>query len=190
MLAYHLQSDIELFQLIQTDDTTAFNELYNRHVKDLFQYANKVLEDKDAVKDILQEVFIWIWTNRLKVKTISIKGYLLVGVKFKIANYIRDGKVRDSFYAKVERIHLAQEVYCDASLEVKELKEFISGFIDELPLKCKEVFQLSRVSQLSHKEIALKLGISEKTVENQITIALNKLRSQMSRNFIWTIFFF
>ncbi len=175
-------SDITLFHLIQLNDRTAFNELYQRHVQSLFRYANQILNDRDAANDVLQEVFIWFWNNRSQIKATAIKSYLYVGVKFRIANYIRDGKLRDSVYMKVKDVQRDDLFYDHDELEVKELKEFIYGFIESLPDKCRHVFHLSRIEGLSHKEIAERLNISEKTVENQIGIALKKLRQKMTKH--------
>ncbi|MNV54178.1 RNA polymerase sigma factor [compost metagenome] len=130
----------------------------------------------------MQEVFIWFWNNRDRIRPASIKSYLFVGVKFRIANYIRDGKLRDAVFTKIKSVKPADLFYDDNEVEVKELKAFIYGFIETLPEKCKHVFYLSRMEGLSHKEIAERLDISEKTVENQITIALNKLRQKMVKN--------
>ncbi|ARS40321.1 hypothetical protein CA265_11910 [Sphingobacteriaceae bacterium GW460-11-11-14-LB5] len=60
---------------------------YGRYVNELFKYANAILSDRGAANDILQEVFIWFWNNRSRIKPTSIKSYLFVGVKFKIANH-------------------------------------------------------------------------------------------------------
>ncbi|NQX39928.1 RNA polymerase sigma-70 factor, ECF subfamily [Pedobacter steynii] len=182
MLEHQDDSDTALFHLIQLSDRSAFNELYKRHVQALFRYANGILNDRDATNDVLQEVFIWFWNNRNQIRPSSIKSYLFVGVKFKIANYIRDGKLRDSVYTKVKDVGMGDLFYDHDELEVKELRAFIYGFIETLPDKCRYVFQLSRVEGLSHKEIAEKLNISEKTVENQISIALKKLRQKMTKN--------
>ncbi|WP_316793665.1 RNA polymerase sigma-70 factor [Pedobacter frigoris] len=181
------KSDIELFNLIQLSEHTAFAQLYHRHVNALFKYANNILNDRDAANDILQEVFIWFWNNRSQIKPTSIKSYLFVGVKFKIANYIRDGKLRDSTFTRIREVQDKDLFYDEDELEVKELRELIYRFIETLPEKCRYIFHLSRMEELSHKEIAARLNISEKTVENQISIALKKLRLKMAGNSLLSI---
>jgi RNA polymerase sigma factor (sigma-70 family) len=73
-------------------------------------------------------------------------------------------------------------------LEVKQLIVFIKNCSDTLPVRCREVFQLSRYDQLSNKEIAVKLGVSEKTVENQMTIALKKLKKDLVNGQFYVFF--
>ncbi|SMC46762.1 RNA polymerase sigma-70 factor [Pedobacter africanus] len=189
MHAYQTLLDKELLDLMKADNEHAFSEIYKRNWKKLYKSALNVLDDHDAALDIVQEVFVWFWNHRADLKIYSIQSYLFVAVKYKVANYIRKEKVRGAFY---ERIRLADvaRTFDDTSLEVKELIEFIKDFTADLPERCREVFELSRHENLNNKEIALKLGISEKTVENHLTVALKKLRKKMNDLNVWSIIFF
>lgn len=180
MGVYKNTDEISLLGLIKADDYAAFNELYERYWSTLYAPAYNVLRDKDACMDVVQEIFIWFWEHRAHWQLSSCKGYLLAAVKFKVANSIRRNKIQASFF---ERLSERQEDLADdmnAEMDVAELRRFIQILIDELPEKCRQVFQLSRIEQLSNREIAKKLGISEKTVENQITTAIKKLRLRIS----------
>lgn len=170
------------------DDTLAFDEIYQRYWTIMFRSAYNILREREACMDIIQELFVWFWTHRHSVKVNSVKGYLLAAVKFKVANYIRDGKIRETFFEEVRK---AGEPVgsLEESVEVKELLSVISEFTQDLPEKCREVFQLSRYEHLSNKEIAERLGISVKTVENQMTTALKKLRSSLARISSFLLFF-
>lgn len=136
----------------------------------------------------MQELFIWLWEHRTKLDVASLKSYLLVAVKFKVANYIRRGKVRQSYFDKLKKMDEPSELL-EESLEVKELMQVISHFTNQLPIKCKEVFLLSREEHLSNKEISERLGISIKTVENQMTIALKKLRTSIAKTSLFLLLF-
>ncbi|MBB2144861.1 RNA polymerase sigma-70 factor [Pedobacter sp. LMG 31464] len=188
MQSYNTFSDDKLLDLLKSGDEAAFNEIYKRNWAYLYDSACRVLGDQDAAKDILQEIFVWFWNHREQINTKTIQGYLYVAVKYKVANYIRNGKVKESFYTRVKAANIGA-VFNDTSIEVNELIKFINEFTNDLSPRCKEVFQLSRFENLSHKEIAIKLGISEKTIENQITLALNKLRKKLSKASILMIFF-
>lgn len=187
MGTYTALSDEELVDFMRTGNEAAFAELYKRNWEGLYTYCLHILDDPDVVKDVLQEVFVWFWNHRAELKIYAVRSYLSVAVKHKMANYIRNEKTRDTFYEKVklENINLA---FDDSALEVKELIEFIREFTSDLPDKCRMVFQLSRTEQLSNKEIASRLNISEKTVETHITTALNKLRKKMGRSSAWLFF--
>ncbi|EDM34153.1 putative ECF-type RNA polymerase sigma factor [Pedobacter sp. BAL39] len=184
MTAYGGYSDQDLVILMKKDDA-AFNEIYERYWSILYRSAFNVLKDEDLCLDVLQEVFIWVWEHRADLQVRSLKAYLQVAVKYKVANYIRNGKVRESFYLRIPKIEL-DTAFPDETLEVKELKEIIDRFVEELPARCREVFQLSRNEHLSNKDIAIRLGISEKTVENQINKGLKKLKLDLGR---FSIFF-
>lgn len=183
MFQYNLESatDEKLVELIRDyDDREAFDELYNRHWKYLFTASFNILRDRDESMDICQVVFLWLWEHRhtVNIKT-SIRGYLYSSVKYKIANFIRSGKVRESFFDELKQVDIAS--FQENELEVKELRTLITNLVNDLPQKCKEVFQLSRNENLTHKQIADRLGISEKTVDDHILRALKKLKTPLNR---------
>lgn len=177
---YRNCSDSELLEQLFQDDESAFDEIYRRYWPGMLQSAYNVLKDREAAMDIVQELFIWLWAHRNTVKVQSLKGYLFSAVKFKVANYIRDGKIRESFFDEIRDTE-EPVVTVEETIEVKELLYVIARFTATLPERCREVFLLSRNEHLSNKEIAVRLGISVKTVENQMTSALRKLRSSLSR---------
>lgn len=173
-------TDEKLMELIGGDDRTAFDELYNRHWKYLFTSAFNMLKVKEDSFDVCQAVFLWLWEHRKQVYIrSSVQAYLWTAVKYKIANLIRNGKVRDSFFDELKR--LPPSSFQMHELEVREMRMLIEQMIAELPEKCQEVFRLSRNEQFSHREIAKRLSISEKTVDDHITRALKKLRGPLNR---------
>jgi RNA polymerase sigma-70 factor (ECF subfamily) len=180
MPAYGHYSDAELVALLKTDDHAAFNEIYDRYWKSLVQAAYQVCRRREDSLDICQTVFLWFWEHRQHVQvTASLKGYLYNAVKYKLANLIRNGKVRETLFDDLEAVDV--QTYSSHELELKQLQAFIRQLVDELPPRCREVFLLSRDQQLSHKEIACQLDISEKTVEDHITKALTKLRTPLEK---------
>jgi RNA polymerase sigma-70 factor (family 1) len=172
---------------LKAGDHAAFNEIHHRYFAQLFRSAYNVLKDKDSCMDILQEIFVWFWEHRENHLMNSVKGYLLMAVKYQVANYIRNGKVREAFFDKIIPLKMDQ-VFNDDSIEIKELKAVIKELSSQLPRRCKEVFQLSREEYLNNKEIAVKMGISEKTVEAQLTKALTRLRTELGRINFWIFF--
>ena len=181
---YKAHSDLELLNLMKFDDQSAFRQIYERYWEILLKACYGYLQDQEACFDILQEVFLWLWQNRAVVEIQSIKFYLLGAVRFQIANHIRKEKVKQSFLDHSIALKLPESYNFD-DLEFKEFKQMILLSVEELPERCKEIYQLSRNEYLSNKAIAKKLSISEKTVENQLTIALRKLKSKMGNNYIF-----
>jgi len=180
MAAYSSLSDIELRDLLKSGDHAAFTELYQRNWKFLFNGAFKATNHREDSQDICQSIFIWLWENRETVRiTTNTRTYLHTAVKYKIAGLIRSGKVRETLLDELEEIDPRR--YRENELEIRELKNLISQLIKELPAKCREIFLLSRDEELSHKEIAEQLGISERTVDEQVHRALKKLKVPLGK---------
>ena len=178
MTAYTEYTDGRLLELLAENDQQAFEQLYTRHWAGLYQSAFFILRDGDACKDIIQDVFVWLWEHRHSVQIKSVPSYLRAAVRFKIANYIRSGRIRASFFDELAALNPTVLPPDSQELaEVRELRALIHQVIGELPPKCQEIFRLSREERLSNQEIADRLGLSVKTVENQMTIALRRLRS-------------
>jgi RNA polymerase sigma-70 factor (family 1) len=189
MSAYSGFSDQELTTIFNNGDEMAYAEIYNRHWPGLYQSSYNILRDKDACMDVLQDVFIWLWEHKGNLQINNLKLYLLTAVKYKVANHIRNGKVKLSLFTSLESLSTNDLLFHDDSLEVKELISIIALFTSELPDRARQIFHLSRNEHLSNKEIAARLGISEKTVENQMTTNLRKLKITMGRMSAWLFFF-
>jgi len=186
MLTYANLSDLELISLLKKGDELAFTEIYKRYWEFLYQSCYSILKDGDTCDDIVQEIFVWLWANKEKHITDSFKPYLYAAAKYKIANLIRHGKVKDAFFER--SVYLNKLSSDENEMELKELKEIIAQFTSSLPDRAKMIFHLSRNELLSNKEIAEKLGISEKTVENQMNINLKKLKASLGRLSFWSVF--
>lgn len=178
MNTYSSYADSELLVLLSQDDKAAFDALYSRHWPALYKNAYFILKDQDACKDVVQDIFVWLWEHRKRLAVDSLKSYLKAAVKFKVANYIRSENIRKSFFEALTRfaspalLPTAEEI-----AEIKEMNAIIQQAISELPIKCREIFKLKREEHLSNKEIARRLSISIKTVESQMTIALRRIRN-------------
>jgi len=178
-------TDQELISLLCQGNEDAFSSLYERHWADLYKFAFFILRDKDACRDLIQDVFVWIWEHRQGLVIASPKSYLKAAVKYKVANYIRSGNIRESFFEEAARFNSSGSMPgSEEFAELKELNNIIQNVVTNLPLKCQEIFRLSREANLTNREIAEQLGISVKTVENQITIALHRLRTHVEPHLI------
>jgi RNA polymerase sigma-70 factor (family 1) len=182
-------TDQELLTRLEQGDQRAFTQLYERHWPGMYRSAYAVLRDEAACLDVLQDIFSWLWAHRDKLVIGNLKYYLLSAVKYKVANVIRSGKVRASLFTDIEACRPSDLMYDEDPTELKELKAAIAAFTAGLPDRAGQVFHLSRNEQLSNKEIAARLGISEKTVENQMTTNLKKLRASLGKLSAWYLFF-
>ena len=123
--------------------------------------------------------FLKFWRKREKIViTTSLKAYLRRAAVNKTLNYIRDQKVKPDGEDRLPPLE-SKSVSINQQLEAAELKILIDRSIDQLPKRCRLVFVLSRFEDMSYQEIADKLDISIKTVENQISKALKYLRASL-----------
>lgn len=176
-------TDIELLGLIREDDRQAYERIYNKYWSKLYLSAYNILRDRQGSEDIVQEVLVQLWLKRQNHLIESLNAYLYTAIRFQVFKAIRAGKVREGLFEQIEGISVDNEA--DNRLMESDINRVLEKGIAELPDKCREIFTLSRKEQLSNKEIAERLGISIKTVENQMTIALRRLRSSMGDVLFW-----
>lgn len=175
MTELNLFDDFVLIDRLHQGDEGALNLIYKKYWQKLFTSAYNILKDKAICEDIIQEIFIKLWTNRdqLEIK-VSLIAYLQASTRYEVFRQIRYGSVRESIFDNlIDRLQSPSEY---GSIEHKELVMQIDAIVNTLPVKCKNVYKLSREDHLSHKEIASRLNISTKTVENHLTKALRQLR--------------
>ena len=156
----------------------------------LCNYCYFLINDYKAAEDIVQDLFVHLWENWERMKTIdSIKGYLFKSVKNRSINYLKQqSKVKSidpmdnilDFFSN-SKLPVASEM-----VENKELETIIEKAIVQLPSRCRTIFMLKRAEEMSNKEIASHLNISVKTVEAQMTIALKRLYQFVSDH--WEFF--
>lgn len=172
-------SDCELLSLYKDGDIRGFNMLFQRHWKSLFSLANRILSDNDLSKDVLQEVFISFY-QKAKLKEITnVRSYLLQCVKYQCFMVLRSGRISERHLDRLQQVTGTN--YVEEHLNAEELEALLMQGMNSLPVKCREVFYLSRYELLSNKKIAEQLNISQKTVEHQITKALKTLRLSVDK---------
>jgi len=178
MLAYSLYTDQELLHLVKEGDDAAFSNLYKRYWKDMYHNACKILRDEDVAQDIVQEVFISLWNRRAELDVQHTKAYLLQSTRFAVLKAIRNQKTDEQFYIRLRQI--TTELIDEEPLLFKEQQTILNQLISELPDDCRETFRMSREEQLTYKQIAQKLDVSEKTIEKRISKSLKFLRENLS----------
>lgn len=156
--------------------------LYENYYSQLCLTAVRYVKDPKVAEDLVQDLFVDIWKKRENLNiSSSLKGYLQRSTVNRSLNWIRAQRVQ---IEDIDSIKATSDNEADAQDEIEksEVEAHISKVIDTLPEKCRLVFVLSRFEMMSYKEIGLKLNISTKTVENQISKALKILRHEL-KNF-------
>jgi RNA polymerase sigma-70 factor (ECF subfamily) len=158
-------------------DVSDFEKLFKLHYSRLCSYANLFLNDPDAAEDVVQEVFFKLWKNREElVISTTIKSYLFRAVRNGCMNVIDHISIRDAHKIINEEDMKESESNLIDETILSELEQRIKETIDQLPAERRKIFILSRYEGLKYREIADRLNISVKTVENQMYQALKFMR--------------
>ncbi len=179
MINETLNSDNSLLQLIAQDDRQAFEMLYRRYWLDLFDSAYQRLRDTQQAEDIVQDIFLKLWARRVDLKIDNLPAYLHTAVKFKVFNYVERNIAHKAFYEPLEKMTMRYAPDADGSLIEKELNELLIAYIQTLSPKKRDIFNLYFKENLSTKEIAERLNISRKTVQNQLRTVLQDFRAHV-----------
>lgn len=157
-----------------------FEEMYKTYYGLLRNWAENIIGDHDASHDVVQEVFLKLWNRKDELQAIlNPKAYLLKSVVHASVAYLEKSKKATTLSDSTRDASMS----VDSGLLTKELEQSIQTALATLPPKCKAVFILSRFEELKNKEIAELLGLSVKTVENQMGIALKKMRMELKPYF-------
>ncbi|WP_410219949.1 RNA polymerase sigma-70 factor [Pedobacter sp.] len=173
-------SDLELLQMLKNGSALAYTIIYNRYFETLYIHALQKLNDKEEAKDIIHELFTQIWKKRTEIEiTGGLKAYLYTAVKNKILDFIAHQQVENKYINSLQSFIDQGICITDHKIREKQLTELIDNGIQQLPNKMREIFEMSRKQNLTHREIAVKLNISEQTVKTQVKNALKVLRTKL-----------
>lgn len=177
---YSKLTDEKLILLLKGGDHKAYAQIYDRYKFILHAHAINKLRDREEARDIIQEVFTYLWAKREQIEfTGSLSGYLYGAVRNAILNKMSRNRVHEKYHDAMKAFALQEQVVTDHRVREKLLQESIEREIAMLPPKMKAIFIMSRKEYLSHREIAWKLEISEQTVSKQITNALKILKVKL-----------
>ncbi|MGF7079320.1 RNA polymerase sigma factor [Mucilaginibacter sp. UYCu711] len=178
MPLFYRYSDAELLKLLQTGDGDAFDKLYERHWDKVYSQAFKGLHDADMAKDITQEVFVYLWTNRQSLRIQNLPAYLFSSVRNNVFRQLKQQQLFIPIPDLIETLKCYASA-ADARLLHDELLHAYSRLVKSLPPAQQTIFKMRYQEDLSTSEIASHLNISRKTVQNQLTRAVALLRASL-----------
>lgn len=163
-------------QIARYDDKFAYKELFVSLYSPLFRFA-LTLVSREQADEIVSDVFIHIWEKRKRIDSISnLRVYLYKAVKNTALNYIAKQNRSNTTDINEAGIELPSIYFNPEQLLITaEMIQRIRMAVDKLPPQCKLIFKLVKEDELKYREVAEILGISVKTVESQVTIALRKI---------------
>ncbi len=169
--------DLILFEDIKSGSEKAFNKAFELYYTSLCYFTDTILHDFDLSRSVVQQVFVDMWIKRERLQVVSLKAYLFQSARNACLDILKHRKAESKYLSMLDKSE--NEPMTDW-IENAELADRINNAINNLPEKCRQIFILCRFEELKYAEIAEKLGISVKTVEMQISIALKKLRMDLS----------
>lgn len=163
----------------------AYTQLIDRYWEALYRHIFIKIKHEDDAKDIVQDIFLGLWKNRKTISTDdkdSLAPYIFMAAKYAIINrFSRPGISISEAPELLKAINISSGVKTDEGIMVGELRDFLDKEINSLPERLQTPYRLSREQELSVREIAMRLSISEQTVKNNITSALNIIRYKLGK---------
>jgi len=165
-----------------------FEEIYLNYFPRLLRFAKEYVLNKEDAENIIQDVFMTLWERRSDMKIhISLASYLFILIKNRCIDHLRRIKhaelgkrqIQEDFTNELQMKLYSLEALDQSSISDCDIEQIITRAVDSLPPKCREIFILNKIDGKKYREIARQLHISESTVENQMGIALRKLRVQL-----------
>ena len=170
--------DYFIFNRMVEGDKNAFRFFFEKYYTDLCNLVNFYLHDSVKSEDIVQDIYIYFWEKKEKIKIeSSVKSYLLRASKNKSLNYLRNERTKLNIHEKLSKVPESGYELQENLTDLNHFRKIIEKAMDSLPKKCREIYILGKERNLSYNEIACKLDISAKTVENQMSNALKRLRA-------------
>jgi len=174
-----------LGERIANDDQHAYRQLFIRFYNKLARFVMGFTKSKELTDEIVSDVFINVWRRRKNIEEIkNLKLYLYVSAKNITFNYLK--KLHRENLTDLDSVEIEPEdPFADpgAALITREMNLKLKIAINALPPRCKLIYTLIKEDGLTYKQTAQLLGISESTVDNQLSIALKKISSAIRYTF-------
>jgi len=165
---------------LQRSDREAYAELFRRLSPSLVAYARQITRDESAAWDVIQDVFLKLWSDRASLNVrVSLRRLLYTMTRNRALNSIRRKRWTVKLPGFADEVRAADVEAADERLAADDVGRFVRKWIAELPARRREAFLLSRDHGLFHREIAEIMGLSERTVDTHILLALRQLRERL-----------
>ncbi|HRP34105.1 MAG TPA: sigma-70 family RNA polymerase sigma factor [Agriterribacter sp.] len=173
-----LYTDSYLLTLIANGEEWAFETVYRRYWRSLLNTAFKRLNDRQQSEDAVQNVFMRLWNKRESLKVNNLPAYLNMAVRYEVLKWLSRNKSNQYFHSVLEEVMVDVNT-ADQRIVSAELADLVASFVQTLPEKRRNILILHLQDNWSTKEIAHILGISQKTVQNQLRTALNGMQTRI-----------
>ncbi|RAV30002.1 sigma-70 family RNA polymerase sigma factor [Sinomicrobium soli] len=163
---------------VRNSDTTAFSNLFDLLWEPMYTYACSVVADSAVAEDLVQEVWIDYWERRKETEIRNIRSYLYKAIRYRCYYALKNRRFDRTQVEAAYALTTPSEAVLEEDLT--DLAGRVDAVLSTLPDRCREIFIMSRVNNMSNGEIAGILNISRRSVENQISFALRKFREDLA----------
>ncbi len=176
---------------LKNGDYSAFDVLFKKYVNKLYAFVISITKDTFMAEEITQDVFARVWEKRAHIdEHYSFHSFLFSVTYNETISHLRKIKAEKNKLESFTSLKNTSTNETEYEVEFRNLESVTNDIIEKFPDKRKQVFKMSREQGLTNKEIAQTLNVSVKTVENQMTIALKKLREELGKNELFGLFFY
>lgn len=171
-----LIDDIQLLEQLRSHDSLAFESLYSKYWKRLYDFARIKTHDADVAEEIVQDLFVTVWEKRESLQITNLQSYLFAAVRNRVIDYYKE-----KIFSELDSIE--QPSAPDYPMFLDELEAAMQNAVARLPEKTKKIFVLNRFENKTARQISTLLHLPERTVEYHITLALRSLK-ELLREYI------
>jgi RNA polymerase sigma-70 factor (ECF subfamily) len=187
----NINNEKEIVTRLRRGESRAFDEIYNFYARRVYRFAFSFLNNKPDSEGIVQEVFLRVWKNRKNIKEYYLFKAFLFTISYNmIMDKLRERLNERKFKAFLRKQAITTDSDTEKQIEYSNLNELYQDTVEHLPKRRRIIYKLHRNKGLTYNEIANKLDISPKTVENQMTSALKYIRGKLGPESLHMILFF
>jgi RNA polymerase sigma-70 factor (family 1) len=158
----------------------AFRKLFDLFWGPMFLNARSIVSNADIAKDIVQNIWVDLWQKREHLEIRNFEPYIFRAVNNGCFKHLRDNKFDTIQLEVITSLHLTSKSNVENQHDLEETQIVIEKSLNQMTPRCQQVFRLSRMEEVSNEEISLRLGISKRSVENQISLALKSIKHNLS----------
>jgi RNA polymerase sigma-70 factor (ECF subfamily) len=183
-------TDLELFARISAGDEHAFRQFFHKYIEILFPFVVSLVKSDNDAREVMQDVFLKLWTQRASLSKIDNPGGWLRTVAANVAyDFLRQQARYELRLTKFEAAQSQPDDDFWQKLDAKEAKKVVNEALRKLPFRRRQIFQLNKIEGFTRKEIAEQLNISENTVRNQLVDAVEFVQNYLRKNIVTIILF-
>lgn len=186
------KTEAELISELKGGSLKAFDAIYALYARRLYAFCLRYTKQRETAEEIMEDAFLWIWNNRAKLRQEeTLRHIIFLRTKHLLINAYR--RVVNSPVYEDYMDHLDRQQASGATDGMMEYDDFVAQLnaaLSRLPARQRQIISLAKLDMLTNKEIAARLGYSEQTVKNQLSLGLKQLRAMMasSLGMLWAVF--